>query len=94
MENRENKIDSELLRWVRKEPPNERTVIIRLTFSKNPEEAAEMLGKIGMGVQSHGPSVVVATSGYVPVIEAIKFSWVVSIELPRQRDMKSRLDMT
>ena len=91
MEINESKLDPELRRWVQKDTSDERTVVVRLTFSQDPKGAADTLGKIGMVVQTWGPSVVVASSDCRRVMEASRLSWVAKIDLPQQLNMKSRL---
>jgi hypothetical protein len=90
----EGKLDPDLLRWVREDKAGERTVVIRFAFSQAPDQAAEVLGKAGMEMQSCGPGVVVATSDRESVKQASNIHWVIKIELPRQLNMKSRLRRT
>lgn len=94
MESSESKLAPELRRWIWEDAPGERTVIIRLAFSQNLEEAVEALGKIGMIMQSSGPSLIVATSDRDSVMQASRLSWIVRIDLPQQLNMKSRLRTT
>lgn len=89
MEIRKSKLDLELRRLIREDALGERTVIIRLAFSQDPEEAVEVLGKIGMIIQSSGPSVIIATSDRESVMQASRMSWVTSIDLPQPLNMKS-----
>jgi hypothetical protein len=87
----ERKLDPELRRWIREETAGERTVVVRVAFSKDSDQASEALDKAGMVVQSSGPGVVVATSSRKSVQEASNISWIIKIELPKRLDPKSRL---
>lgn len=89
MEISESKVDPELLRLIREDALGERTVMIRLAFSQDPEEAVEALCKIGMIIQSSGPSVIIATSDCESVMQASLMSWVTRIDLPQPLNMKS-----
>jgi hypothetical protein len=91
MEISENKLAPELQRWIRENASGERTVTIRLAFSQDLEEAVAALSKIGMIIQSSGPSVIVATSDCGSVMQASRLSWVTRIDLPQPLNMKSKL---
>lgn len=94
MEINENKLCSELRRWIREETPGKRTVTIRLAFSQDHKEAVRALGNIGMIIESSGPSVIVATSDGESVMKASRLSWVTKIDLPQPLNMKSKLSKT
>lgn len=91
MEINENKICSELRRWIREEALGKRTVTIRLAFSQDYKEAVRALGKIGMTIESSGPSLIVAASDGDSVMKASRLSWVTKIDLPQPLNMKSKL---
>ena len=86
----ERKLDPELRRWVREKAAGERTVIIRVAFSRDAGETSEALRDAGMDVQSSGPGVVVATSDRKTLREASNIPWIIKIELPKRLDPKSR----
>lgn len=88
----EKKIVPDLLRWLGEDSAQGRTVMIRLSYSQDPQDAAEEIGKQGMSVQSSGPGLVIASSNREAVRKVAKFSWVVSIDIPRKLDKKSLLD--
>ena len=90
----EDKLDRDLLRWVREDKSGNRTVVIRFAFSQAPDQAAEALSKAGMEMQSSGPGVVVAIADRETIKQASNIHWVIKIELPRQLNMKSRLQQT
>jgi hypothetical protein len=94
MEINENKLCSELRRWIREETPGKQTVTIRLAFSQDHKEAVRSLGNIGMTIESGGPGVVVATSDGESVMKASRLSWVTKIDLPQPLNMKSKLSKT
>jgi hypothetical protein len=91
MEINENKLCPALQRWIREVTQGKRTVIIRLAFSQDHKEAAQALGKIGMIIQSNGPSVIVATSDGESIMQASCLPWVTKIDLPQPLNMKPKL---
>jgi hypothetical protein len=86
----ERKLDPALRRWIREDAAGERTVIVRIAFSRDSDEAAGALCDVGMTVQSSGPGVIVATSDGRSVRAASTISWITKIELPKRLDLKSR----
>jgi hypothetical protein len=94
MEINEDKMGPELRRWIREETAGKRTIIIRLAFSQDHEEAVQTLGRMGMNIQSSGPSVIVATSDGESAAQASRFPWVTRIDPPQPLNMKSKLRKT
>lgn len=91
MENYERKLVPDLLRWVRQESAGQRTVIVRIAYSQDPEDAAETVGRQGMAVQSNGPGVLIASTDSESMKKVAELSWVVSIDVPKRLDMKHEL---
>jgi len=90
----ENKLDPELQRWMNTSPIDQRTVVVRVAYSQDPDEAADSLTTLGMSVSSSGKGVIVAASSSESIEQASHMPWISRIDFPQQLHMKSRLPRT
>jgi hypothetical protein len=83
---RRSKIASSLEQWSRTASESEeRTVILRPSFSADIEAAVEGLGRLGAQVQSAGPGAITAKVAPSCLARIAELSWVQAVEEPRVR---------
>lgn len=88
----EGKLVPELVRWMEKNAKGQRTVIVRLAYSQNADEAANMLRQEGMVVESCGTGTVIGAGDCQALRKIAELSGVIKIDVPQRLDMKASLD--
>lgn len=87
------KLDSQINDWIDTASPQETTMLVRLAFSKDAEQAAAELTQQGFSIQSSGPGLLVG-SGIPSVVEkVIQEPWVIKIEAPANLNLNSDWSM-